>query len=161
MPKREYRAALSLRQSSVAWYALGRLLAMEHRYAEAEPAIATAAAMTSTPANQYKALGQVQLRLNQPAQALDSLRKAEQAGPSPNDPSPGARDFRLQLDDGRAAAWLALHDAAQATGYAEQAAQLAPDAQRWNRLADCYAAQGRSTEAEQARNRAQGQPAPN
>ena len=157
----EYRAALSLRESSVAWYALGRLLAMEHRYAEAEPAIATAAVMTSTPANQYKALGQVQLRLNQPAQALDSWRKAEQAGPSPNDPSPGARDFRLQLDDGRAAAWLALHDAAQATGYAEQAAQLAPDAQRWNRLADCYAAQGRSTEAEQARNRAQGQPAPN
>ena len=157
----EYRAALSLRESSVAWYALGRLLAMEHRYAEAEPAIATAAVMTSTPANQYKALGQVQLRLNQPAQALDSLRKAEQSGPPPNDPSPGARDFRLQLDDGRAAAWLALHDAAQATGYAEQAAQLAPDAQRWNRLADCYAAQGRSTEAEQARNRAQGQPAPN
>jgi tetratricopeptide (TPR) repeat protein len=157
----EYRAALSLRQSSVAWYALGRLLAMQHRYAEAEPAIATAAAMTSTPANQYKALGQVQLRLNQPSQALDSWRKAEQSGPPPNDPSPGAREFRLQLDDGRAAAWLALHDAAQATGYAEQAAQLAPDAQRWNRLADCYAAQGRSTEAAQARNRAQGQPARN
>ncbi len=115
---------------------------MEHRYAEAEPAIATAAEMTATPANQYKALGQVQLRLNQPAQALDSLLKAEQAGPPPNDPSPGARDFRLQLDDGRAAAWLALHDAARATGYAEEATQLAPDAQRWNRLADCYAAQG-------------------
>lgn len=159
--EREYRAALSRRQSSVAWYALGRLLAMQHRYAEAEQAIATAAVMTATPANQYKALGQVQLHLNQPDRALASLLKAEQAGPPPNDPSPTARDFRIQLDDGRAGAWLALHDAARAAGYAEQAAQLAPDAQHWNRLADCYAAQGRSAEAEQARSRARELPAPN
>jgi tetratricopeptide (TPR) repeat protein len=159
--EREYRAALSRRQSSVAWYALGRLLAMQHRYPEAEQAIATAAVMTATPANQYKALGQVQLHLNQPARALASLLKAEQAGPPSNDSSPVARDFRVQLDDGRAGAWLALHDAARATGYAEEATQLAPDAQRWNRLADCYAAQGRTAEAEQARSRAQEQPAPN
>jgi tetratricopeptide (TPR) repeat protein len=159
--EREYRAALVRRQSSVAWYELGRLLAMEHRYAEAEQAIATAATMTATPANQYKALGQVQLHLDQPARALASLRKAEQAGPPPGDPSPMARDFRLQLDDGRAAAWLQLHDPQRATSYAEEAVRLAPDARRWSRLADCYAAQGRTAEAEQARSRAEALPTSN
>ena len=158
--EREYRAALSRRQSSAAWYALGRLLAMQHRYSEAERAIATAAAMTATPANQYKALGQVQLHLNQPARALASLLRAERAGAPASDTSPGALDFHLQLAEGRAAAYLALHDLPQATANAEQAVRLAPDAKRWNALADCFAAQGRSAEAEQARARAQELPAP-
>jgi uncharacterized protein HemY len=61
----------------------------------------------------------------------------------------------VQLADGRAAAWLALHDPVQATAYAEEALHLAPEPKRWLRLADCYAAQGRSAEAEQARSRAQ------
>jgi len=151
--EREYRAALSRRESTAAWYALGRLLAMEHRYAEAEPAIAAAATMTPTPANQYKALGQVQLHLN-PEHALASLLKAEHAGPSPDDASPAAREFRAQLAEGRGRAWLALHDINQATGFAEESTRLAPEAQRWNLLADCYAKQGRSAEAEQARGRA-------
>ena len=142
--EREYRAALSRRQSAGAWYALGRLLATEHRYAEAEPAIAAAAAMSIAPANQYKALGQVQLHLN-PQAALASFLRAERAGPLQADASPMARDFRVQLADGRAAAWLALHDPVRATAYAEEALNLAPEAKRWLRLADCYAAQGRAS----------------
>jgi tetratricopeptide (TPR) repeat protein len=157
--EREYRAAFSRRQSAAAWYALGRLLAAEHRYAEAERAIATAATMTATPANQYKALGQVQLRLDHPARALESLLKAERAGPSPNDRSPAAREFRAQLADGRGRAWLALHDARRATAFLEESTQLVPEPQRWNLLADCYAAQGRSADAEQARSRARDLPA--
>ena len=156
--EREYRAALQRRQSASAWYALGRLLAMEHRYAEAEPAIAAAAAMSPSPANQYKALGQVQLHLDARA-ALASFAKAQRAGPSPADPSPAARDFRVQLADGRATAWLALHDPVQATVYAEEALHIAPEPKRWLHLADCYAAQGRAAEAEQARSRAQALPA--
>ena len=157
--EREYRAALSRRESSVAWYALGRLLATQHRYAEAEQAIATAAIMTATPANQYKALGQVQLRLDQPDRALASLLKAEHAGPSLEDTSPTAREFRAQVADGRGRAWLALHDAKRATAFLEQSTQLAPEPQRWTLLADCYAAQGRSADAEQARSRAKESPA--
>lgn len=151
--EREYRAALSRRESAVAWYALGRMLAMQHRYAEAEPALATAAVMTAAPGNQYKALGQVQLHLN-PKHALASLRKAEDAGPQPNDWSPAARQFRAQLAEGRARAWLALHDASRATAFAEEATRLAAQPQRWSLLADCYTAQGRSAEAEQARGHA-------
>jgi uncharacterized protein HemY len=49
---------------------------------------------------------------------------------------------------------LALHDPSRATGYAEEATRLAPEPQRWNLLADCYAAQGRTAEAEQARSHA-------
>lgn len=157
--EREYRAALSRRESSVAWYALGRLLATQHRYAEAEQAIATAAIMTATPANQYKALGQVQLRLDQPDRALASLLKAEHAGPSLEDTSPTGREFRAQVADGRGRAWLALHDAKRATAFLEQSTQLAPEPQRWTLLADCYAAQGRSADAEQARSRAKESPA--
>jgi Tfp pilus assembly protein PilF len=157
--EREYRAALSRRESAAAWYALGRLLATQHRYTEAEQAISTAATMTATPANQYKALGQVQLRLDQPDRALASLLKAEHAGPSADDPSPAAREFRAQLADGRGRAWLALHDAKRATAFVEESTQLAPEPQRWNLLADCYAAQGRSADAEQARSRAKESPA--
>jgi tetratricopeptide (TPR) repeat protein len=155
--EREYRAALSRRESAAAWYALGRLLAMEHRYAEAEAAITAAATMTPTPANQYKALGQVQLHLNA-EHALKSLLKAEQAGPGPDDPSPAAREFRAQIAEGRSRAWLAMHDAERATAFAEESGRLAPEPQRWSLLADCYAAQGRSAEAEQARGRAKEAP---
>jgi tetratricopeptide (TPR) repeat protein len=151
--EREYRAALSRRESTAAWYALGRLLAMEHRYAEAEQAIESAATMTPTPANQYKALGQVQLHLN-PEHALASLLKAEHAGPGQDDPSPAAREFRAQIAEGRGRAWLALHDANRATTFVEESTRLAPEPQRWSLLADCYAAQGRSVEAEHARGRA-------
>ena len=53
---------------------------------------------------------------------------------------------------------MSLRDPRRATGYAEEAVHLAPAPKRWQTLADCYAAQGRSAEAEQARSRAQATP---
>ena len=98
--------------------------------------------------------------MNQPGEALAAFDRAERAGwklaPLPNYPS-----FLAKIAEGRGRAWLALHDAPRATGYAEEAARLEPQPQRWSLLADCYAAQGRSAEAEQARSRARQQPAPN
>jgi len=139
--EREYRAALSRRENSAAWYALGRLLATEHRYPEAEHAIATAAVMTATPANQYKALGQVQLRLNKPEPALVSLLKAERAGPPSSDPSPSACEFRAQLAEGRAEAARQAGNLSHSVELQQEAVRQTPQsASRWKKLADLAAA---------------------
>jgi Tfp pilus assembly protein PilF len=139
--EREYRAALSRRESSAAWYALGRLLATGHRYPEAERAIATSAVMTATPANQYKALGQVQLRLNKPEPALASLLKAERAGPRPSDPSPSACEFRAQIAEGRAEAARQAGSLSRAVELQQEAVRQTPQSpSRWKKLAELAAA---------------------
>jgi len=135
--EREFRAALSRRESAAAWYGLGRLLAMQHRYPEAERAIANSIALTSTPANQYKALAQVQLRLNKPAQALDNLLAAEHVGPPSSDSSPSACEFRAQLAEGRAEAARQSGDLRRAIELQQEATRQTPQsASRWRKLAD-------------------------
>jgi tetratricopeptide (TPR) repeat protein len=151
----EYRTALARRESAAAWYALGRLLASEHRYAESEKAIAAAIPLTTTPASQYKALAQVQLRLNKPAAALANLAKAERAGPAAADPAPSACEFRAQLAEGRAEAAQQNGETARALELQQEAARQTPQsAARWKKLADLATAAGQPGLAAEAAQRA-------
>jgi Tfp pilus assembly protein PilF len=149
--EREYREALSRRESAVAWYALGRMLAGEHRYEESEEAIAKSAGMTPTPAGNYKALGQVQLRLNKPKQALDNFHRAERAQIFSDNSLPAAREFHAQLAEGRAEAARQMGDIGQALTLQQEATRQTPQsAARWKKLADMAASAGNRDLADSA-----------
>ncbi|MDR3763770.1 MAG: hypothetical protein P4M01_06700 [Acidobacteriota bacterium] len=132
----EYRAALQRRESSAAWYALGRLLAAEHRWQAARESIAHAIPLAIRPANQYKALAQVELKLNQPAQALQHLKAAEREGPPQIDTAPSAHEFRAQLSEGRAEAARQQGNLQESVAQQQQSVAETPQsAARWQKLA--------------------------
>jgi len=145
-----YRRALSLRPTDNGWYLLARLFIMQKKYPEAAAAVQHSADLAVLPAERYRLLGNLELAMNKPADALPAFDRAEHFGKKLA-PLPSYPFFRAKVAEGRGRAWLALHDANRATAFAEESTRLAPEPQRWNLLADCYAAQGRSTEAEQAR----------
>jgi len=152
--EREYKAALALKESAVAWYALGRMYAAEHRYSEAEPAIANSAEFSASPANNYKALAQVRLKLKQPELALKSVQKAEDASPFRGGSEKLNPEFFSQLDEARADACRQLGRSQEALNWQQQAVQLTPGvAIRWSRLSELAQADGQTQLAEEAQRR--------
>jgi len=146
----QFRRALRMRPTDNGWYLLARLFIAQKNYPEAALAVQHSADLAVMPAERYRLLGNVNLAMNQPGDALAAFDRAEHDGQKMA-PLPSYPFFRAKISEGRGHAWLALHDPSRATGYAEEATRLAPEPQRWNLLADCYAAQGRTAEAEQAR----------
>jgi tetratricopeptide (TPR) repeat protein len=149
----QYRSALRIRQTDIGWYLLARLLLAQKNYPEAAAALRRSADLAVSPADRYRVLGEVDLAMNKPEDALSAFDSAERFGKKLA-PLPGFASLSAKLAEGRGRAWLALHDATRATAFLEQSTGLAPEPRRWNLLADCYIAQGRTAEAEQARNRA-------
>jgi tetratricopeptide (TPR) repeat protein len=149
--EQEYRSALDLKQSAVGWYALGRMYAAQHRYVEAEAAIANSAALASAPANNYKALAQVRLKLQQPELALKSVREAERASPFRNGTEELSPEFYAQLDEARAEAYRQLGRGQKALNWQQQAVQLTPAvASRWSKLSELARASGQAQLADEA-----------
>jgi tetratricopeptide (TPR) repeat protein len=149
----QFRRALRMRPTDNGWYLLARLFIAQKNYPEAALAVQHSADLAVMPAERYRLLGNVNLAMNQPADALAAFDRAEHYGQKMA-PLPSYPSFRAKIAEGRGRAWLALRDPSRATGYAEEATRLAPEPQRWNLLADCYAAQGRIDEAAQARSHA-------
>ena len=95
---REYRAALARRESAPRLVCSGPPApAGQHRYPEAEQAIANSIPLTATPANQYKALAQVQLRLNKTAPALANSRRPSTMAHQPATPARRLANSGLSL----------------------------------------------------------------
>ena len=150
----QYLAALRSRQSATAAYGLGRLYGAEHRWSEAEGAISLAAELELHPANQYKALAQVQLHLNKPAQAEANLLKAERAGPAASDPT--ANDFRAQIAEGRAEVARQSGNLSQAIALQQEATRQTPQSiGRWQKLAALATAANQQGIAAEAASHAQ------
>jgi tetratricopeptide (TPR) repeat protein len=149
----QYRRSLRMRSTDLGWYLLARLLIAQKNFPEAASALRHSADLASSPADRYRLLGDIDLTMNRPKEALSDFDKANRFGEKLA-PLPSYVFFRAKVAEGRGRAWLALHDARRATDFLEQSTKLAPEPQRWNLLADCYSAQGRTTEAEQARSRA-------
>jgi Tfp pilus assembly protein PilF len=154
--EQQYKTALALKPTSVAWYALGRMYASEHRYNEAATAIAASADLTATPANNYKALGQVQLKLHQPEFALKALDKAEKTSPFAKGAEQLNPEFYAQLAESRAEAYRQLGHVQKALELQQQAVSLTPEvSSRWYKLSEFAQASGQQQLAEKALRRAQ------
>jgi tetratricopeptide (TPR) repeat protein len=147
----QFRAAVAAKETAVAWYGLGRLLAAEHRWPEAEQAIANSAELALQPANNYKALAQARLKLQQPAAALASAFRAAYYGAGMTDP-----EFWAQLAEVRAEVARQQGKASVAVAIQQHAVELTPKvASRWRTLASLESADGRQEAAAEALRRAE------
>ncbi len=159
--EQDYRTALRLRDSDQAWYALGQVLAVQGRYAEAVPAISRAARRALFPHEIYRLLGELHLLMSQPQEALRAFDNAERHSPYGGHPAALSLRFRVDLAVGRARAWRGLGDLPRAVSFQEQAVRDDPaDPQRWRELAELYRVQGRHHNAQQALRRADSLRAP-
>ncbi len=150
----QYRHTLQIHPTDIAWYLLAQLLLSEKRYPEVAAALQNSADLALLPAGRYQLLGNVDLAMNRPQEALLAFDRAEHFGK--NQASlPNYSLFGARLAEGRGRAWLQLHDAQRAASSLEKSTQLAPDPKRWNLLADAYSAEGRNADADEARKRAQ------
>ena len=153
--EQEYRAALRLRESDQAWYALGQAQALEGQYSEAAEAIRHGARYSAFAHEMYRVLGEVYLSMKKPRQALRAWEEAEKRSPYHGPAAPLGQAFRVQVAVGRARAWRSLGDLGRAVSFQEQAVQSVPeDPAGWLNLAELYQAQGRQQSAQQARQRA-------
>jgi tetratricopeptide (TPR) repeat protein len=105
----EYRHALSLRASDTGWYLLARLYIAQKNYVEAASAVQHSADLAVFPAERYRLLGNIDLEMDQSQAALIAFDRAERVGLKMA-PLPTYPNFRSKIAEGRARAWLGLHD---------------------------------------------------
>jgi tetratricopeptide (TPR) repeat protein len=153
----EFRTSLKLEPSDEAWFDLGLFYMTEQRYPDAVEVFRRSAESSARPHDMWMLLGQAYLQLNQPQPALEALDKAEASSPFLDGGESLGAGFSSMVATGRAKAWYQLGDLAQAVSFQEEAVKLAPDdGKLWLGLADLYDAQGRTTQAEQARSHVRG-----
>ena len=115
-----------------------------------------AAKMSLVPYERVRSLGQLYLLMNRPEAALSEFARAEAISPFHGEARSQGRGFRAQVAEGRAHAYLQLHEARRAVEEENAALQLDPDnPRRWRFLADLYQAQGQSQKAVEAREKAE------
>lgn len=155
--EQEFRTSLSLHPGDEAWFDLGLFYVTQKRYADAAQVFRRSAEASARPHDMWMMLGQAELQMNQPRQALEAFDKAEAASPFRGEAQSLGASFNSLIATGRAKAWYQLGDLDKAVSYQEQAVQFAPnDAKLWLGLADLYEAQGRTTKAAEARGHAAG-----
>lgn len=153
--EREYLAAVALHPSEFTWSSLADYYRKQDRGPEAVAALKVAVQLQPRPEVTLVQLGYFYLQLKRPDAALDAFAQAV-GGASPEiTGATGRGSFSYNVATGRAMAWNALGDIAQATAFQEEAVRLAPDApQPLLNLAKLYQLQGRVAEAERASARA-------
>ena len=154
--EREYQRVVRTSPSDVAWYALARLYAGEHRYAEALHCMQEAEPLSLVPYERLRGMGTLRVYLNQPQEALAAFERAEKESPYRGDSSDLGKQFGAQVAEGRARAYRQLADVDRAVTEQELAVKLnSENAAWWTELAELYQAQGQAEKAAQAREKAE------
>jgi tetratricopeptide (TPR) repeat protein len=153
--EQEYLRAIRTQPGDAAWFALARLYNTQHRYSDAARCIKEATAYSQVPYDRFRSLGHVYLSMNQPQDALTAYDRAERLSPFRTDNTELGRTFNAHLTEDRARAYRALNDLPHAVEQQELAVRLTPeDPAAWTAMAEFYEAQGNSTAAAGARQRA-------
>jgi len=154
--EREYLRVIRTNPSDAAWYALARLYAAEHRYAEALRCMQEAEPLSLVPYERLRGQGVLYVYLNQPREALAVFERAERKSPYREDSSDLGKQFNAQVAEGRARAYRQMNDVDRAVAELELAVNLNPEnAAWWTELAEFYQAQGQAAKSAQAREKAQ------
>jgi len=152
--EQEYLTAVSLEPNEVTWGALADTYQKRGRMTAAIAAMKHAAQLSRWPRKPILNLGYMYLRVGQPGEALKAFDQAVRSVPG-NIKAADGGTFDIMVAQGRSAAWDALGDIGKATSYQEEAARLAPNApQPWRRLGQLYERQGRTDDANRAREHA-------
>ena len=150
-------AELALLQSAAlevnvaTWYQLADLYRKERRFPAAIDALERLTVISPNPAEIMMALGYTYLESGRPKDALEAFDRTEKALPAESSPA------RAEVNNGRALAWNMVGNLGKATLFEEKATALAPQtANYWNQLAQFYDRQGRTIDAQKAREQASG-----
>ena len=150
-------AELALLQSAAlevnvaTWYQLADLYRKERRFPAAIDALERLTVISPNPAEIMMALGYTYLESGRPKDALEAFDRTEKALPPDN------HQALAEVNNGRALAWNMVGNLGKATLFEEKATALAPQtANYWNQLAQFYDRQGRTIDAQKAREQASG-----
>jgi tetratricopeptide (TPR) repeat protein len=152
--EREYLISSDLAPTQANWFSLASLYHAQHRNAEAIAAVEHAVALSQHPAEVYVYLGQLHLAMSEPQ---DSLNAYDNALAHSNDEPPDSKtEIEAQVAEGKARVYAKLGDLNRAVGFQQQALSYEPsNPQRWTILAELYAAQGKTSLEQDARQHAQ------
>ncbi len=154
LAERQYLTALRLRPTDMGWYLLSRLRMTEGRYDDAADALAHSADLSYQASNRYLELGELDLQMHRPQEALKAFARAASKSPYAVN-SPEGAEFSARVARGQALAWQNLGDLNRAIEFQKRAVAFTPeDPEGWSQLAGLYKAQGRADLAQQADQRA-------
>ena len=151
--EQEYLSAALLEHNAATWSTLAALYHREGRLQAEIDALEHAIDLLPHPGLAWLSLGYADLDAHHPREALEAFDRAIASLPS--EPGKTGNAFLANLAHGRALAWSALDDVKRAVSFEEETVRLKPDrADDWLYLAKLYDQAGRSSEAQQARERA-------
>jgi tetratricopeptide (TPR) repeat protein len=150
--ERDLLQSAALEVNVAIWSELADLYRSQRRFPAAIDALERLAVISPNPPAILMVLGYTYLESGRPKDALQAFDRAEKALPA------GTSNPALaEADNGRAVAWSMVGDLGNATFFEEKAIALAPQAPNyWNQLAHFYDLQGRTTDAQKAREQAAG-----
>jgi tetratricopeptide (TPR) repeat protein len=138
----ELQAALKIRQTDAGWYNLGLLYISERRLSEAIDALQNSARLSREDYSRHLLIAKIYLVEEQPQQAFVALAQAERSSPYGASNEPAAAEFRAQIAEGQAAAFMLLQQPQRAVELQRFAVRQTPqnDQRRQVLAQDCQAA---------------------
>jgi tetratricopeptide (TPR) repeat protein len=138
-----FRTALRIRQTDAGWYNLALVFISEHHLPEAVDALLQSAHLSRQAYARQLLLARIYLEQHQPQPALDVLTQAARGDPYGSSDTPAAAEFRAQVAEGRAAAFLQLGQPQRAIELQRFAVHQTPGNARRRQvlMQDCQAAQ--------------------
>jgi tetratricopeptide (TPR) repeat protein len=112
--EQELRKALKIKQTDAGWYNLGLLYIRERRFPEAVEALRNSARLSHQVSDRYLLIARIYLLQQQPQQALHSLAQAAEKNADGAGETPAAAEFRAELAEEQAAAFMQLQQARKA-----------------------------------------------
>jgi tetratricopeptide (TPR) repeat protein len=159
--EQEYRHGLAMKDDDGAWFELSRILAARGQLAEAKQALQKAIRLSLQPLVLYMTMARLELKSNQPREALEALQSAEKRSPFRHGGESVAPELYAEIAEGRAAAYAEMGSTPQAIEQQQLAVKLTPAvATRWIRLANLLQTAGEYEAAAAAKEKAQELSAP-
>jgi hypothetical protein len=112
--EQELRKALAIKQTDAGWYNLGLLYIGERRFPEAAEALRNSARLSHQVSDRYLLIARIYLIEQQPQQALHLLAQAAEKNAGGAGETPAAAEFRAELAEEQAAAFMQLQQAQRA-----------------------------------------------
>jgi tetratricopeptide (TPR) repeat protein len=110
----ELRKALAIKQTDAGWYNLGLLYTRERRFPEAVEALRHSARLSHQVSDRYLLIARIYLLQQQPQEALRVLAQVADNHTDGAGETPAAAEFRAELAEEQAAAFMQLQQARKA-----------------------------------------------
>jgi tetratricopeptide (TPR) repeat protein len=134
----ELRKALAIKQTDAGWYNLGLLYTSERRFPEAVEALRHSARLSHQASDRYLLIARIYLLQQQPQQAVHVLAQVADNKTAGDGETPAAAEFRAELAEEQAAAFMQLQQARKAIELQLFAVRQTPGNLRRKAMLDQY-----------------------